>query len=58
MIDYIKMKQDLEDLYLKIYYDGCTAALVEIAKIHMASDDELEAIARDRGIDAKKWEVS
>lgn len=57
MIDYLKMKQDLEDSYLKIYYAGCNVALVEIAKIHMASDNELEKIAADRGIDIKKWDI-
>lgn len=56
MINSTKMRQDLIDTHLKIYYDGCNAALVDIARIHMANDEELVDIAKQKGIDISKWD--
>lgn len=56
MIDFVKLRQDLEDTYLQMYTNGCGAALVEIARIHIASEEELIDFVNKKGLNLQQWE--
>ena len=51
-----EFREYLINKYIEIYNRGVSSALVEIARIKIATDDELMELAKDRGFKPEEWE--
>lgn len=55
-MDFDKLRGDLMDYYGTAMFNGMPMAMMDLSKVEAASDEDLEFLARNAGIDPDDYE--
>ena len=54
-IDVERLRNDLKDYYGTAMFGGFPMAMIELSQVERASDEEVINMAKDKGIDLRKY---